>query len=79
MQDDIHLLDNYGTAATRTLCGVAVPQLLGSARGTLRWAHVGHETCAECQKVHQSRVGQLAGAPLPPTTKARPLGRVVRK
>jgi hypothetical protein len=76
---DIHLLEHYGTGATRTLCGVEVPKLFGSTRGNLRWAHVGHETCQDCQKAHQSRIGQLAGSPLPPTQKARPLGRIVRR
>jgi hypothetical protein len=77
-QNDIHLLENYGTAATKTLCGIAVPQMWGSARGNLHWAHAGHETCADCQKVQQARVGQVAAPPLP-TIKARPLTRVVKK
>ena|SRR5271165_4425305 len=80
---DIHLLENYGVAATKTLCGIAVPRLLGSSRGDLHWGHVGHETCAECRKVQDARVAQLAGSQpaltLTLTIKAHPLSRTVRK
>jgi hypothetical protein len=38
---DIHLLESYGPGATRTLCGLDVPAVWGSARGNLRWAHPG--------------------------------------
>ncbi len=41
----IHVLENYGIATTKTLCGIAVPEMLGVARGNLHCAHVGHETC----------------------------------
>lgn len=71
----IHLLEDYGPGKTRMLCGLDVPKIWGSARGDLRWAHPGHETCADCRKANESRIGQ----PPPPTRKARPLFRVVKK
>lgn len=78
-QNDIHLLENYGTAATKTLCGIEVPQMWGSARGNLHWAHVGHETCADCQRVQQERIGRVAAAPPSPSRKARRLSGRVKK
>jgi len=76
---DIHLLEDYGSAETTTLCGIDVPRLHGSSRGTLKWAHVGHETCAECQRVQQARIGRVAGAPPSPSRKARRLSGRVKK
>ena len=77
--DPVHLLESYGPAATRTLCGLDVPAVWGSARGSIQWARPGRETCADCQKAHQARVGQLAGSPSPPSRKAHPLFQVVKK
>jgi hypothetical protein len=75
----VHLLEDYGTAATKTLCGIEVPKLCGSGRGTLLWVRSGRETCADCRKAHEAQVGQIAGTPSPPTKKAHPLFQVVRK
>jgi hypothetical protein len=75
---DIHLLEDYGTAATKTLCGIEVPKLWGSGRGNLQWARPGRETCADCRKAHEAQVGQIAGTPSPPTKKAHPLFKVVK-
>jgi hypothetical protein len=78
-EGDIHLLESYGPAATRTLCGIAVPAVWGSARGEMRWAHLGKETCADCRQAHEEQAGKLAGSPPPPSRKARPPFKVVKK
>jgi len=73
---NIHLLESYSTAATRTLCGVPVPQLWGAERGNVHWAHAGHETCSQCRAVRTARREH----PTPPqTVKARPLSRIVKR
>jgi hypothetical protein len=78
-EGDIHLLESYGPGATKTLCGIAVPAVWGSARGEMRWAHLGKETCADCRQAHEEQAGKLAGSPPPPSRKARPLFKVVKK
>jgi len=79
-EGDVHLLESYGPAATKTLCGIAVPAVWGSARGEMRWAHLGKETCADCRHAHEEQAGKLAGSPPSPSRKARrPLGLVVKK
>jgi len=76
---NIHLLENYGSAATRTLCGIPVPKMWGAVRGDVHWGHPGHETCAECRTVHDARVARLGGSPPPPTRRAQPVSRTVRR
>jgi hypothetical protein len=59
----VHLLADYGKAATKTLCGIKVPALRGASRGDLLWAHPGRESCAACQAAAKARAATLHVAP----------------
>jgi hypothetical protein len=71
----VHLLADYGKAATKTLCGIAVPtKMHGSSRGDVLWAHPGRETCAACQAAAKARAAALHVAPPKRTPGAPRLG-----
>jgi hypothetical protein len=59
----VHLLQSYGKAATKTLCGIRVPALRGASRGNILWAHPGRETCAACQAAAKARAATLGVTP----------------
>ena len=73
----VHLLQSYGKAATKTLCGIKVPTLRGASRGDVLWAHPGRETCAACQAAAKARAATLGVIP-PKRTPGEPrLGRTL--
>jgi len=73
----VHLLETYTARATKTLCGIAVPKMHGSARGDLRWSHPGRETCAACQAAVKARAATLGVTPPKRTPGAPRLGRTL--
>lgn len=59
----IHLLKNYSTAGTRTLCGILVPEFYAELwdDNPVKYAHVGQHTCKDCDAVlEKGKVAALA-------------------
>lgn len=54
----IHLLENYGTGGTTTLCGIRVPALFDALwrESTVKYAVAGEHTCSECDSEHKQRM-----------------------